>query len=66
MRDRTRDADNQYSQAQEFPRVKADVDSLKVVMHGVPQITEQLNRIDARVAQMYCAQVPIEKRPGCR
>lgn len=26
----------------------------------------QLTRIETRVADIYCAQVPEEKRPGCR
>jgi len=26
----------------------------------------QLTRIDVRVADIYCAQVPVEKRAGCR
>lgn len=55
-----------YAQSQEFPRVKADVDSLKIVVRDVPKVVEQVNRIDARVAELYCAQVPIEKRAGCR
>lgn len=55
-----------YAQSQDFPRVKDDVDSLKVVMRAVPQLAEQVNRIDARVAELYCAQIPVEKRAGCR
>jgi hypothetical protein len=27
---------------------------------------DQLTRIDQRVADMYCSQVPAEKRAGCR
>lgn len=26
----------------------------------------QLTRIDARIAEMYCASVPVDKRAGCR
>lgn len=55
-----------YAQMQDFPQVKSDVDSLKVVMRAVPQISEQVNRIDARVAEMYCSSLPPERRAGCR
>lgn len=33
---------------------------------GLSSLTKTVERIDARVAEMYCAQVPVEKRPGCR
>lgn len=55
-----------YGQSQEFPRVKNDVDSLKIVMLQIPEIADQVKRIDARVAELYCASVPPEKRAGCR
>lgn len=28
--------------------------------------TQKIDRIDQRVAEMYCATLPPEKRPGCR
>ncbi len=32
----------------------------------VRNMSAQIDRIDKRVAEMYCAQVPAAQRPGCR
>jgi hypothetical protein len=33
---------------------------------GLTTVSEKVDRIDQRVAEMYCASLPPEKRPGCR